>query len=325
MQQTAINSLRLPLSRAILGTMTFGDTCPPGKSLEILEVALDAGITMIDTANGYSGGRSEEIIAPFYAKHSEKMMIATKVGIPHKDAGQAHPLSKEGINRCVEASLSRLKVEHIDVLYLHAPDRLTPISETLEVIAQLIQQGKITTYATSNFSSWQLSELSHSASALGLERPVLAQQMYSLIARKIEDEFIEYAHTSGTKLISYNPLAGGLLASRYTIASNPDQGRFGDSALAQMYKSRYWNKETFDVLTLLTQIASKNSMTLTELALRWLISKSGVTSILLGASKVENLQESCQYITRDGLSETIVQECETVSAPLKGVSPKYNR
>jgi aryl-alcohol dehydrogenase-like predicted oxidoreductase len=305
--------------------MTFGDTCPPEKSLEILGIALDSGITMIDTANGYSGGRAEEIIAPFYAKHSESMMIATKVGIPHKDAGQAHPLSKEGINKCVDGSLSRLKVEHIDVLYLHAPDRRTPIAETLEAISQLIQQGKITTYATSNYSSWQLSELSHSANALGLERPVLTQQMYSLIARKIEDEFIEYAQTSGTNLISYNPLAGGLLASRYTISSNPDEGRFGNSALAQMYKSRYWNKEVFDVLTLLSEIANKNAMNLTELALRWLISKPDVTSILLGASKKENLQESCSYVTQDGLSEEIITECETVSDSLKGASPKYNR
>ena len=320
-----LDSLRLPLSRAILGTMTFGDTCPPEKSRELLAVALDAGITMIDTANGYTAGKAEEIIAPFYVKHSDKMMIATKVGIPHKDAGDAHPLSKAGITRCVVASLSRLKVDHVDVLYLHTPDRLTPIVETLEVVAQLIQQGKITSYATSNFSSWQLAELSHSASKMGLIQPVLAQQMYSLIARKIEDEFIEYAQTSKTNLISYNPLGGGLLANRYTLNSTPNEGRFGGSSLAQMYRSRYWNKETFDVLSLLTEIATKHSMTLAQLSLRWLISKSDVTSVLLGASKIENLRESCNYMDQDGLSEMIIKECDEVSAPLKGISPKYNR
>lgn len=325
MQQTTVDSLRLPLSRAILGTMTFGDTCSPEKSLELMEIALDAGITMIDTANGYSAGKAEEIIAPFYARNSDKVMIATKVGIPHKDAGQVNPLSRAGIQRCVDGSLSRLKVDQIDVLYLHAPDRLTPITETLEAIAQLIKEGKITTYATSNFSSWQLSELSHSASAMGVAKPIFAQQMYSLIARKIEDEFIEYSHTSGTKLISYNPLAGGLLANRYSITSNPDEGRFGDSVLAQMYKSRYWNKETFEVLAILTEIATRNSMNLTQLSLRWLIAKPDVTSILLGASKPENLKESCKYIQEEALSDLIVKECEDVTASLKGISPKYNR
>ena len=325
MQQTTVESLRLPLSRAILGTMTFGDTCSPEKSLELLAIALESGITMIDTANVYSAGKAEEIIAPFYAKHSDKVMIATKVGIPHKDAGEVNPLSREGIQKCVEGSLLRLKVEHIDVLYLHAPDRLTPITETLEAIALLIQQGKISSYATSNFSSWQLSEISHNATAMGLAKPVLAQQMYSLIARKIEDEFIEYSQSSGTKLISYNPLGGGLLASRYSFTSNPNEGRFGDSVLAQMYKSRYWNKETFDVLARLSEIATRNSMTLAELSLRWLISKLEVTSILLGASKAENLTESCNYITKKGLSDITIEECEDISAFLKGISPKYNR
>lgn len=325
MQHTTVDSLRLPLSRAILGTMTFGDTCSPEQSLELMAIAIDAGITMIDTANGYSGGETEKIIAPFYAKHSEKVMLATKVGIPHKDAGTASPLSAQGIAKCVDGSLSRLKVDQIDLLYLHAPDRLTPITETLAAIELLIKQGKISSYATSNFSAWQLSELSHAAIAMGMAKPVLTQQMYSLIARKLEDEFIEYSKISGTKLISYNPLAGGLLANRYSLTSNPDEGRFGSSVLAQMYKSRYWNTETFDVLALLTEIAAKNSITLTQLSLRWLIAKPDVTSILLGASKPENLKESCRYIQEEALTDSIIKECEEASAPLKGASPKYNR
>jgi aryl-alcohol dehydrogenase-like predicted oxidoreductase len=309
----------------VLGTMTFGDTVDTEGAAAMVNAALDAGITHIDTANGYAGGESERMLAPLLQGRRDRVTLATKAGIPHPDAGDHSPLSAAGLRASVEGSLARLGTDHIDLFYLHQPDRAAPLSETLGTVAELVADGKIGTLGVSNYAAWQIAELNHTADDVGAPRPVAAQQLYNLLARRIEEEYAEFASVTGLTSVVYNPLGGGLLTGRHSFDSDPDEGRFGDSRLAAMYKERYWNAAIFDAIQQLTVIADKAGMPLTELALRWLVAKPATGPILLGGSKVEHLHSNIAAVAKGPLDADVVEACDDVGAALRGPMPSYNR
>ncbi|MBI5339674.1 MAG: aldo/keto reductase [Mycolicibacterium rufum] len=309
----------------VLGTMTFGDTVDAAGAAAMVDAALAAGITHLDTANAYSAGAAETILADIVRRHRDRITVATKAGMPHPDAGSAALLSPEALRASVHGSLSRLRTDRIDLFYLHQPDRSTPLEETLEAIAELVGEGKIAALGVSNYAAWQIAEINHTADAVGAPRPVVAQQLYNLIARRIEEEYVEFAATAGLVTMVYNPLGGGLLTGKHTFETDPADGRFGDSRLAAMYKQRYWNTEIFTAVEQLAVIADKAGIPLTELALRWLISKPAAGPILLGGSKVEHLQSNIAAAAKGPLDADIVEACDDVGAALRGPMPSYNR
>lgn len=309
----------------VLGTMTFGDTVDIDGAEAMIDAALEAGITHIDTANGYAGGESERMLAQLLKGRRDQVTLATKAGIPHPDAGDHSPLSAAGLRASVEGSLARLGTDRIDLFYLHQPDRAAPLSETLGTVAELVAEGKIGRLGVSNYAAWQIAELNHTADAVGAPRPVAAQQLYNLLARRIEEEYAEFASVTGLTTVVYNPLGGGLLTGRHSFDSDPDEGRFGDSRLAAMYKERYWNAAIFDAIQQLTVIAEKAGMPLTELALRWLVAKPAAGPILLGGSKVEHLHSNIAAVAKGPLDADVVAACDDVGAALRGPMPSYNR
>jgi aryl-alcohol dehydrogenase-like predicted oxidoreductase len=309
----------------VLGTMTFGDTVDADGAAAMVDAALQAGITHIDTANGYAGGESERILAHLLAGRRDRVTLATKAGIPHPDAGDHSPLSAAGLRASVEGSLSRLGTDHIDLFYLHQPDRAAPLSETLGTVADLVSEGKIGKLGVSNYAAWQIAELNHTADDVGAPRPIAAQQLYNLLARRIEEEYAEFASVTGLTTVVYNPLGGGLLTGRHSFDNDPAEGRFGDSRLAAMYKERYWNAAIFEAIQQLTVIADKAGMPLTELALRWLVAKPATGPILLGGSKVEHLHSNIAAVAKGPLDADVVEACDDVGAALRGPMPGYNR
>jgi aryl-alcohol dehydrogenase-like predicted oxidoreductase len=315
----------LDLTSLVLGTMTFGDTVDAAGAKAMVDTALAAGITHIDTANGYAGGESERILAGILRDRRDRITLATKAGMPHPDAGDHAPLSAAGLRASVEGSLTRLGIDHIDLFYLHQPDRATPMSETLATVAELVAEDKIGTLGVSNYAAWQIAELNHVADTVGAPRPIVAQQLYNLLARRIEDEYAEFAAVTGLVTMVYNPLGGGLLTGRHSFAAAPADGRFGTSRLAQMYKERYWNTAIFDAIEQLAIIADKAGIPVTELALRWLVAKPAAGPILLGGSKVEHLQSNIAAVTKGPLDAELVAACDDVGAALRGPMPNYNR
>ncbi|MBP1817393.1 aldo/keto reductase [Mycobacterium sp. OAE908] len=309
----------------VLGTMTFGDTVDIDGAEAMIDAALEAGITHIDTANGYAGGESERMLAQLLKGRRDQVTLATKAGIPHPDAGDHSPLSAAGLRASVEGSLARLGTDRIDLFYLHQPDRAAPLSETLGTVAELVAEGKIGRLGVSNYAAWQIAELNHTADAVGAPRPVAAQQLYNLLARRIEEEYAEFASVTGLTTVVYNPLGGGLLTGRHSFDSDPDEGRFGDSRLAAMYKERYWNAAIFDAIQQLTVIAEKAGMPLTELALRWLVARPAAGPILLGGSKVDHLHSNIAAVAKGPLDVDVVAACDDVGAALRGPMPSYNR
>lgn len=315
----------LDFTRPALGTMTFGDTVAAADAGKMVDAALAAGITHIDTANGYAGGESEKILAQVLRGRRDDVTIATKAGIPHPDADGNAPLSPFGLRASVEGSLRRLGIERVDLFYLHQPDRATPLRDTLSTVAQLVEEGKIGALGVSNYAAWQIAEINHLADEVGAPRPLVAQQVYNLLARRIEDEYAEFAAVTGLITMVYNPLGGGLLTGRHSLDADPAEGRFGDSRLASMYKQRYWNAAVFDAIAQLSTLADKAGLPMTELALRWLVSKPVAGPILLGGSKVSHLENNIAAINAGPLDDELVAQCDDIGVGLRGAMPNYNR
>jgi len=325
MHATHVAGLGLPISQAALGTMTFGDSVDATGAAAMVDTALEAGITVVDTANVYSGGRCEELLAPLLSTRRDSVILATKAGIPHEDGGGLPPLSRVALRRSVHGSLRRLGVERIDLFYLHQPDRATPLHETLGTIHELMNDGLIGAFGVSNYAAWQIGELNHVAASIGMSGPAVAQQLCNLVARRVEEEYFEFARVSGLFTMVYNPLAGGLLTGRHTFTVAPTEGRFAHSDLADTYRDRYWDARMFTAVDSLAAIAAGAGVSLAELALRWLTGLADVASILLGASRDEQLRANIGAITRGPLPPDVLSACDDVAITLRGPMPSYNR
>ncbi|WP_328416607.1 aldo/keto reductase [Streptomyces violaceus] len=315
----------VPLSRLVLGTMTFGDTVDRGGAAAMLDAALDAGITGVDTANGYAGGESERLLGELLPGRRDRIVLATKAGIPHPDQGDHAPLSPAGLRAALDGSLKRLGTDHVDLFYLHQPDRATPLAETLVTVAEFVAEGKIGALGVSNYAAWQIAELSRVADEVGAPRPVVAQQLHNLLARRIEEEYAEYAAVTGLRTMVYNPLGGGLLTGRHHFGEEPGSGRFGDSRLAAMYRQRYWDERLFTAVTDLAAVAGQAGLPLTDLALRWLLDRPSTDALLLGGSKVEHLLANIAAAAEGPLPADVTAACDEVGARLRGPMPAYNR
>jgi aryl-alcohol dehydrogenase-like predicted oxidoreductase len=305
--------------------MTFGDTVDRDLAQRMVDMAIDAGITSLDTANGYAGGKSEEIIGSLIKGRRDQLILATKAGIYRGDAGDAPLLSPVGLRRSLTASLRRLDVDTVDIFYLHQPDRSVPLTETIGALADFVREGTVRAIGVSNYPAWQIVEIGSICDSVGAPKPVLAQQLYNLIARRLEDEYVEFALTHQVGTIVYNPLGGGLLTGRHTFHQTPDEGRFGSSGLAGMYRDRYWNQQNFEVIEKLGTVAADAGVGLPELALRWLLSKPVVTSVLIGGSKVEQLRANIAAADAGALPADVVDRCDEIGNELRGPMPAYNR
>ncbi len=313
-----------PLTTVVLGTMSMGDTADAAASEAIFEAALEAGITGVDCANGYARGTTEELIAPFVARHRDEIVLATKAGMPHPDAGGHAPLSSPALTASVEGSLRRLRVDAIDLFYLHQPDRATPIHETLEAIARLHAEGKIKALGVSNYSAWQALAVIQAAREIGTIAPVVGQNAYNLLARRVEDEWVEFAQQNQLVTMCYNPLAGGLLVRVPDEEAAPS--RFGSgSSLAEMYRKRYWTPELLDAVRQLGDLARDSGLTMPELGLRWLISQPGADAVLVGGDQVEHILSNVRTIAQGPLPHDVLEAATAISNPLKGAMPAYNR
>ncbi|WP_163167703.1 aldo/keto reductase [Arthrobacter sp. Alg241-R88] len=322
---TQVDGLILPISRLVLGTMTFGDTVDEATAGRMVDEALDAGITTIDTANSYVGGTTEEMLSRLLKGRRGDVILASKAGITHGDHGENSPLSRVGLRNSVEGSLRRLGVESIDLFYLHQPDRAAPLHETLGTVAELAAEGKIGALGVSNFAAWQIADVIQVASEVGAPRPVVAQQLYNLVARRVEEEYLEFAATHHVHTMVYNPLGGGLLTGKHSFDAKPAHGRYGDSKLAAMYTQRYWDRQLFDAVDELSRIAKDAGITLAEFSLRWLAYRDGVGSVLLGGSKVEQLRANIAAVANGPLPADVLEACEAVGGGLRGPMPAYNR
>ncbi len=297
------------------GTMPFGSSTDAATAKAMVHRCLDAGITKLDTADAYNWHASEEILGEVLDDVSVPITLTTKVGASYGHAPPESGLSRAWIVSSIDGSLGRLRRDHVDVYYMHMPDRRVPIDETLEGFEAVIASGKARAMGISNFSSWQCMEMI----SKGL-KPALAQQMLSLIARGIEQEWAEFAKVKRIPTLAYNPLAGGLLTGKHEAAEKPAAGtRFDGNA---MYQDRYWHPRMFDAVKALAAIAEQAGMSLVALALRW--ARQNADGILIGATTMPQLEENLAAL--DGtLDAATCEACDEVWTELRGPLPLYNR
>ena len=318
-----IPGVELPLTRIVLGTMSMGDTADAVASEEIFEVAMAAGVTGVDCANSYARGATEALIAPFVKRHRSNIVLATKAGIPHPDGHGLPPLSRKALLASVEGSLRRLGVDYVDLFYLHQPDRLTPLEETLTAVAELYAAGTIRALGVSNYAAWQALDVARVAEKVGAPSPVVGQNVYNLLARRIEDDWAEFAQTHGLLTMCYNPLAGGLLAG---ISRTGLPARYGEgSSLAEMYKRRYWLPELVEAARALEQLAADSGLSSADLGLRWLASQQTAGAILVGGDRADHVQANLAALAQGPLPEDVLGRCSRITDPLKGVMPASSR
>ncbi len=266
-----------------------------------MAVAVERGVTLIDTANVYVDGTSEEIVGRFVKQNRDKVNVATKVGLAGFFRGKAEGLSREAVLSAADQSLARLKLDQIDIYYLHAPDHQTPLEETLSAVAELLEKKKIRAFGVSNYASWQIVEICHHCDAHQMPRPVIAQQIYNLIVRQLDLEYARFAKKYKLHTTVYNALAGGLLSGRYLENKQIEPGsRFDKNKL---YLTRYWNDRLFELVRDFQTVAAKAEMSLLDFAYSWLASANVVDSVLVGPASVAHLTAAL-----DGLGKQLPAE-----------------
>ncbi len=198
-----------------------------------------------------------------------------------------------------------------------------PIEETLAAMDELVKAGKVRYPAISNYAAWQVAEIHCLSQKNGYQPPFISQPMYNLLARAIEDEYLPFCKRYGVAVVPYNPLAGGLLTGKQSLQSKPIAGsRFDGNT---MYLDRYWQDDHFAAVGELQVVARDAGKTLVELALQWVLSQEQVDSVILGASKLEQLEQNLKACAGPELSSDVLTKCDAVWSRLRGVTPKYNR
>jgi len=322
LQNITLKQTGLTVSRIALGTMTFGGQANERESARILDCALDAGINFLDTANNYNKGASEQMLGKLLGARRQHVILATKVFNKMGEAPDEKGLSRAAILRQAEESLKRLRTDYIDIYYFHQPDWNMPIEESLAAMDELVRQGKVRQSASSNYAAWQVAEMLAIADNNGWKKAVVTQPMYNLLARGIEQEYMAMARHFEVSTVVYNPLAGGLLTGKHSRDAVTPGTRFDNN---RMYQDRYWHEDTFDAVEAIRAIAAQENRSMLSVSLGWLLEHTAADCVLLGATRVEQLQESLKALDDGPLGENSLRALDVIWEALKGTTPKYNR
>lgn len=303
MKHVPLGASGLGTSVFVLGTATFGDQTDEAEAGRTLGTFVDSGGLLVDTADGYVDGRSEQIIGRWLGKQSAevrgRVLLSTKGGgyttsATMNDWGN----SRHNLTRALEDSLRRLGVESVALYQMHTWDPLTPLEETMSFLDDAVREGKIRYVGLSNFTGWQLQKAVDLVQALGLTAPVTYQAQYSLLCREVEWEIIPAGNANGLGLLAWSPLSGGLLTGKYSPHSSPADSRFADQLergkmhdnyVCALYSTHVARDRTWNVLNILRDIAATRNVTPAAIALAWVAARPGVSAVVLGARSSEQL------------------------------------
>ncbi len=275
-----------------LGGNTFGRYCDAEQTAAIVHRALDLGINFIDTADLYSSGVSEEYIGRAIAGRRDEVVLATKTGFPLSDAPNGRGLSRRRIMMNLEASLRRLQVDYVDLYYLHLPDPLTPIEESLRALDDLVRAGKVRYAAISNYVGWQIAEIVGICERRGYAPPVVSQSLYNVLERGIEAEVIPACQHFGLGIVPYSPLASGFLTGKYRRGEPVPPGVRGYGN--PEWQQRRLTERNFRALETLEGFAQERGRSVSDLAIAWLLVHPIVCSVIAGATRPEQVEANAR-------------------------------
>ena len=300
----------LKVSELSLGTMTFGTYTDFDEAERMLDLSFDAGINFIDTADTYGGGQSEEMLGKLLGARREEVILATKFFNPMGTGINDSGMSRVRIFKAIEASLKRLRTDYIDLYYIHHVDTQTPLEEMLEALNDLVRSGKVRYIACSNYEAWRLMESLWVSDSRGWARFECYQPQYNLLTRDIEEELVPLCRYKGLGLVSWSPLANGILTGKYRGEDGAIQGT--RSADKWVFNPQFFALNADEILDVVLEIANELSCSPAEVATRWILDQTVVTSVIVGARNIEQLRNnlgSCQI----QLTPEQIERLESVS------------
>ncbi|MCB5181318.1 aldo/keto reductase [Streptomyces antimicrobicus] len=312
MRYLPLGSSGLQVSAVGLGCNNFGGRLDARATRAVVDAALDAGVTLFDTADIYGGrGGSESHLGQALKGRRDQVVLATKFGYDGVDMGYGPAAGSRGsrayVRRAVEASLRRLDTDHIDLYQLHSPDPATPVAETLAALTELVQEGKVRYIGHSNFSGWQLAEAAHVAREQGSVPFVSAQNHWSLLERGAEQELVPAAVHYGLGVLPYFPLANGLLTGKIRRGAPVPAGSRLEG------RDAYLTEERLDTVEALAALAEKHGRSLLELAIGWLSARPGCASVIAGATSAEQVRANAAVADRP-LDAELLAEIEDIAS-----------
>ena len=321
MRHVRLGRTGLQVSRICLGTMTFGLQCDEPTAVAILDRAAAGGVTFLDAADVYpvggsldTVGRTEEILGRWLAGRRHGFVVATKCAGVMGAKPWERGLSRKHILDAIDASLRRLRTDYVDLYQVHSPDRETPIDETLRALDDVVRAGKARYVGCSNYLAYQVARAIGRSETHGLVRFDSVQPRYNLLFRQIERELLPLCREEGIGVIPYNPLAGGFLTGKHKREAGPTPGtRFTLGSAAGRYQDRYWHQREFDTVEALRPLAAEAGISLTRLAVAWVLAHPAVTAPIIGASRPDQLDDVLPAVEKD-LGADIKARLDTLTA-----------
>ncbi|WP_405495470.1 aldo/keto reductase [Nocardia sp. NBC_00511] len=324
MQYTTLGASGLKISPISLGAMNFGDSayfasCDETQARRIVDRFLAAGHNLIDTADGYTSGESEQIIGRAVKDRRDQVVISTKAFLPQGDGPNQRGLSRGHLTRALEASLRRLGTDHIDLYYCHQWDPDTPIEETMATLDGFVRSGKVRYLGCSNFTAAQIVESQWAAQRAGGTPFTALQAQYSLVARTIEAEILPTSHRHGLGVTAWSPLGSGVLTGRYR-GSRPAGSRLDRLLASPVPMAHRWagdllTERNLGIADEVARVAAKLETSAVAVALAWVAGRAGIASTLIGPRTVEQLEEN---LTEIALPAELAERLDTLSAPTNG-------
>lgn len=297
MKYRFLGSSGLLVSRLTLGTMTFGVAdwgCDEKEAHAIMKKYLDAGGNSLDCADVYAGGKAEEIIGSFLPQiNRDEVIIASKCYFPMGNLPNTYGVSRKHIIASCEASLKRMKTDHIDLYYIHGPDPVSPLEETMRALDDLVRQGKVRYLGCSNLFGWQIAKAAGIAARMNLESLVAGQYLYNLVHREPEREIVPAAVDHGLGILCYSPLGGGFLTGKYEGMTEPAKGT-RLSFRTRVDGPRFWHPKGFETAKILKQASSESGIPMSKLAIAWPLKRRFVTSVIIGVKNQEQLEANME-------------------------------
>ena len=312
----------LKVSPLCLGAMMFGGPTDEATARRIIDRARDQGVNFIDTADAYTEGRSEEITGRAIAARRDWWVLATKIANPTQPGPNGSGLSRRYMIGAVERSLKRLGTETIDILYLHKEDRVTPISEVVHGLADLIRAGKLRYFGLSNHRAWRIAEFSRLCDEAGIDRPVVSQPLYNALNRMIEVEHLPACGHFGLGVFPYSPLARGVLTGKYRPDVPPQAGTRAGRQDKRMIETE-WRPESLAIAAIIAEHAAARGITASQFAMAWVLNNRLVTGAIAGPRTEDQWED---YVASLGVRLTAADEAlvDRLVAPGHPSTPGYN-
>lgn len=291
MQYRKLGTTGVSVSRLCLGTMMFGGPTDESESVRIMHRALDEGINFFDTANMYNGGQSEVVVGQALAGRRHEVVLATKGGAPVGEGPLERGASRRHLTRQLEASLRRLGTDHIDLYYIHVPDYETPIEESLRALDDFVRQGKVLYIGCSNFRAWRVCEALWASDRKQLARLACVQPLYNLVNRDIEVELLPLCEAHGLGVVSYSPLARGILTGKYAPGGDFPEGSRAARNDRRMQQAEL-REESIRIASEIAAHCQQRGIVPSQFAAAWCLANRRITSIILGPRTMEQFSDN---------------------------------